>query len=121
MLGMLPAVPARGSQWTVAGGVAEQSLDAGATWRQVPIDEKVRFLAVGNIGIDVWAAGSGGALFHSYDNGEHWRRISVIDGTETLNDDIVSLRLASRQEIRLVAASGERWTSQDGGHSWKHE
>lgn len=114
-------LPARALQWAINNNVPEQSADSGLSWRQAPIDANIRFLAIGNFASSVWAGGAAGALFHSYDNGNHWRRVSVMDGRDKLATDIVNLRVVSIEEIHLISASGERWETQDGGQTWKRE
>jgi hypothetical protein len=121
MPGFAKVAPARARQWTINQGVPEQSGDAGISWRQVPIDASIRFQAIGNLANDVWAGGSGGALLHSNDSGEHWRRVKVADGAEALTSDIIEIRVTTRMEIRVLSASGERWATDDGGRTWKRE
>jgi photosystem II stability/assembly factor-like uncharacterized protein len=118
---MSTVIPARPRQWAINQGVPEQSGDEGLSWRQMPIDASIRFQAIGNLANDVWAGGSGGALVHSYDSGEHWQRVKVVDGGQTLTSDVIGLRVITRLEIHVLSASGEQWATQDGGRTWKRE
>jgi photosystem II stability/assembly factor-like uncharacterized protein len=74
----------------------------------------VRFRAVSTIGTDVWAGGSGGALYHSTDGGATWVRVAV--GT---TEDIVRVEFRDAQHGSVTTALGERWVTEDGGKSWE--
>jgi hypothetical protein len=119
--GFAKVAPVRAHQWAIHQGVPEQSADAGLSWRQMPIDASIRFQAIGNLANDVWAGGSGGALVHSNDSGEHWQRVKVTDSGQALTSDVIEIRVISRLEIHVLSASGEQWATQDGGQTWKRE
>jgi hypothetical protein len=118
---MKAVIPARPRQWAINQGIPEQSGDAGLSWRQMPIDASIRFQAIENLADDVWAGGSGGVLVHSNDSGEHWQRVKVVDGGQTLTSDVIGLRVITRLEIHILSTSGEQWATHDGGQSWKRE
>ena len=110
-----PASAARGY------GVVQRSFDGGQTWQDVLLNDTVSFRAVATAGTHVWAGGTGGALFHSPDQGSHWRQVSVADGSVKLTDTITAIELPNPDQIKITAGSGERWISGDGGSHWKRE
>jgi photosystem II stability/assembly factor-like uncharacterized protein len=71
------------------------------------------------IGSDVWAGGNGGALFHSSDGGEHWGRVSLDANSKVETGAIVSIRFDDVQHGTVASDSGTRWTTTDGGVTWK--
>ena len=102
--------------WTIASedhaggpprGIVQRSLDEGATWQTVYIDERVSFRAIASDGADVWAGGDGGALFRSSDAGEHWHRVSF-----PVPATITAIQLSDNGEIHVTA--GQVWISRDG-------
>jgi photosystem II stability/assembly factor-like uncharacterized protein len=75
------------------------------------------------MGREVWAGGSGGALYHSSDGGAIWKRVNLSSGgsptTETIVVIISSMRDLEHITVRTV--SGEQWTTEDGGQHWQRE
>jgi hypothetical protein len=76
------------------------------------------FRAVAANGLDVWAGGSAGALFHSVDAGDHWTRIFPLVGSSRLTADITAIQF-SDPEHGTVTATSEVWTTTDAGASWQ--
>ncbi len=69
---LLPA-----AHWRItAEGHLERALP-GSAWTRILADQPVAFRVVATIGSNVWAGGSGGALFHSADSGESWNRVAL--------------------------------------------
>jgi len=109
------------AHWTISPqGKPQRSEDAGNTWQEVHIDDKVTFRAIEAVGTDVWAGGSDGALFHSSDGGASWTRVSLGSGGGSATETIVSIAASPLNPRHLVvkAANGEQWTSDDGGQHW---
>jgi hypothetical protein len=77
------------------------------------------FRAVSANGPDVWAGGSGGALYHSTDAGGHWMRVVPSWSEVVLTDDIVSVQFADPQRGRILTSSSEIWTTADAGQTWQ--
>jgi photosystem II stability/assembly factor-like uncharacterized protein len=110
--------------WTISsGGKVQRSDDGGKTWEEVPIDDTVTFRVIQAVGKDVWAGGSGGALYHSSDGGAAWTRANLISGGSPTTEPIVAITSSSRdlQHITVRTASGEQWSTEDGGQHWQSE
>ena len=103
------------ARWSISNnGEVQVAHTGGAPWTTVAIAKGVRFRAVSTIGTDVWAGGSGGALYHSTDGGATWVRVAV--GT---TEDIVRVEFRDAQHGSVTTALGERWVTEDGGKSWE--
>ena len=79
------------------------------------------FRAVAANGADVWAGGSGGALFHSLDAGNHWLRILPRADGSKLTGDILSLEFPDPLHGRITTSSSEVWTTSDDGVTWQKQ
>jgi photosystem II stability/assembly factor-like uncharacterized protein len=112
------------SLWSIsASGKVQRSDDGGKTWEEARVDEGVTFRAIQAMGTDVWAGGSGGALYHSSDGGATWKRVNLSSGGSPTTDTIVAIVSPPRdlQHVTVRSASGEQWTSDDGGLHWQKE
>ena len=137
-------------RWTInsAGGL-QRSFDQGLTWQAVDVNanqaylqiagkappEKSReasqglkrdasaliFRAVAASGPDVWAGGSGGALYHSPDAGNHWTRVTPTSAGAMLTGDIVRLEFPDMQHGKVSTSSAEVWTTSDAGQTWQKQ
>jgi hypothetical protein len=79
------------------------------------------FRAVVVNGPDVWAGGSQGLLYHSYDAGNHWMQIVPASAGATLTGDIVGLGFSDAQHGRITTSTGEIWTTGDQGQTWQRQ
>jgi len=79
------------------------------------------FRAVAATGSDVWAGGSGGALYHSADAGDHWSRVFPAAAGASLTGDIISLEFADIQHGRASTSTSEVWITTDGGQTWQKQ
>jgi hypothetical protein len=79
------------------------------------------FRAVAAAGSDVWAGGSGGALYHSQDAGNHWTRIVPAAAGIALTGDIISLDFHDPQHGKLSTSTSEVWITADGGQTWQKQ
>lgn len=109
--------------WNIsASGQIERARAAGGPWSRVRVDDRVKFQAVSAEGNDVWAGGSGGALYHSTDGGAHWSRVRVgpnrPDDQVFVTDAIISLRFSDPEHGQVVTDAHETWTTTDGGAHW---
>jgi len=84
-------------------------------------DSSPIFRAVAATGADVWAGGSGGALYHSPDAGNHWTRVTPTFSGVMLTGDIVSLEFPDTQHGRVSTSTGEIWTTSDAGQTWQKQ
>jgi len=103
--------------WTIAGsprGLVQRSMDGGATWVTVALSDEISFRAVTSMGPEVWAGGSGGALFHSADSGAHWERVAI--GTI---GTILEIQALGGGSVSVTTEAHEHWLSQDNGHTWQ--
>jgi photosystem II stability/assembly factor-like uncharacterized protein len=97
----------------------QRSFDGGRSWKEVAIAEGVTFRAVAVVVSDVWAGGSGGALFHSADGGEHWARVPVQVNDRIPSGDIVRIEFADAQNGVVATSTGETWRTSDAGVTWR--
>ena len=107
------------SRWSISEDGKVQHYEPSSGWGEAHIDDRVTFRVVATLGNDVWAAGSGGALYHSTDDGAAWKRVEVRSGGASLTETIIGIHLGSPQVVTVTAASGARWTSDDGGQHWQ--
>jgi hypothetical protein len=110
--------------WTISPeGKVQRSGDGGKTWEEVRVDDKVSFRAIQAMGQEVWAGGSGGALYHSSDGGATWKRVNLISDGSSATETIVFINSPSHdaQHVTVKTASGEQWTTEDGGQHWQRE
>jgi photosystem II stability/assembly factor-like uncharacterized protein len=122
--GAARAVAQLAALWSIsASGKVQRSDDGGKTWEEVRVDEGITFRVVQAMGTEVWAGGSGGALYHSSDGGAIWKRVNLSSGGSPTTDSIVAIVSPARdlQHITVRTASGEQWTSDDGGQHWQRE
>ena len=110
------------TQWRVSSdGHLEHSTTPGI-WTLVLADQGVTFHVVSVVAVNVWAGGSGGALFHSSDGGQSWSKALLTSssaGTET--GTIVSIRFSDAEHGVVTTDGGSRWTTSDGGVTWIKE
>lgn len=79
------------------------------------------FRALATAGSDVWAGGSGGALYHSADAGNHWTRVVPLASSTVLSGDIVSLEFSDPLHGKLSTSTAEVWTTGDAGQTWQKQ
>ena len=102
-----------------AAGKLARSFDQGKTWLPVPVDGKSTFRAISANASDVWAAGNGGALFHSVDAGDHWAQVKPVIGGAALTADIVRIVARDAKHLQLSTADHQLWSTSDGGATWQ--
>jgi len=133
--------------WNIsAAGGLQCSFDQGRTWRDVDVSGNgasiganvggpipkarvakampappVVFRTVAANGLDVWAGGSGGQLYHSSDAGAHWSRIMPSAGDATLTGDVIRLEFPDPAHGAVSTSAGEIWTTANGGQSWQKQ
>lgn len=108
--------------WSVSSdGKVQRSTDRGKTFEPISVAHGIRFQAIAASGNDVWAGGTGGALFHSIDAGATWTRIAINFGANTITETIAAIQVHDPQHLTVTTVSGSGWISEDGGQHWhKH-
>jgi hypothetical protein len=94
--------------------------DAGKKVLKAPASVAV-FRALAVNGPDVWAGGSQGILYHSFDAGNHWAQIVPASTGATLTGDIVGLVFSDARNGRITTSTGEIWTTVDQGQTWQKQ
>jgi photosystem II stability/assembly factor-like uncharacterized protein len=99
--------------WRLSGTTIERSDDAGKTWRRQAAVTETPLLA-GSAPSDAvcWVAGVHGTVLRSSD-GTNWERLS-----SPTSADIVQITAWSVLNASLRTASGERFSTEDGGLTW---
>jgi photosystem II stability/assembly factor-like uncharacterized protein len=124
----------RGNTWqdvnvngVVAGGSMSYSVAAKTSRSKEKLADKkaasatVVFRAVAAIGAEVWAGGTGGALYHSSDAGSQWTRVVPSAGGTALTGDIVGVEFADAQNGKITTSTGEAWSTADTGQTWQKQ
>jgi hypothetical protein len=104
------------SPWRVSGGRLVRPGEAG-TWVAASCagSETMEFTTVSAHGNDIWAGGANAALIHSRDGGATCERITL--GASAIGTIV---RIEARGAVvQVKSSSGQSWSSQDGGKTWK--
>jgi hypothetical protein len=76
-----------------------------------------RALSVSSNAGEVWAGGSGGALFHTLDGGNTWTRVVPSATGIFLTGDILSVQFSPGNGT-VATSTAEIWTTPDDGQTW---
>lgn len=107
--------------WTLSPeGAVLRSPDQGKSWQAVPAAQGGPFAALSSVGTHVWIGGKGGALYHSPDSGQSWHEVVPLAGDRRLKTDVNHIEFSDPLNGVVTTADGERWTTTDGGLSWRH-
>lgn len=107
-------------RWTLsADGTLQRSLDAGKTWKTIPVSADATFTAVAAMDADIWVGGTHGALYHSIDAGEHWVQVVPSNGGQPLTSNIIGIEFTDTLHGKISTSSQEVWTTSDGGQAWQ--
>jgi hypothetical protein len=142
----LVALSPGGPLWAIrSSGKLQRSLDQGKTWQNVDVNASLAsaasetievtsrssrkklpaptltFRSVAAAGLEVWAGGSGAALYHSTDAGNHWTRVVPASAGRVLTGDVVSVEFADPQHGKLSTSTAEVWTTSDDGQTWQKQ
>jgi photosystem II stability/assembly factor-like uncharacterized protein len=85
------------------------------------VSPKLAMHAVYAFGVEVWAGGAGGALFHSVDSGQRWAHVVPASQLRVLTGDIVKISFDDSLHGSVTTSTGEAWTTADGGLSWRQQ
>ncbi len=88
---------------------------------EAPLGVNPVFRAVAAMESDVWAGGSGAALYHTADGGNHWARIAPSDAGMSLTGDINSIQFSDPQHGNVATSTAELWTTSNAGLSWQKQ
>jgi hypothetical protein len=86
--------------------------------QSAPVPTIFRALSVSSNAAEVWAGGSGGALYHTTDAGNHWARVVPSAAGTILTGDIVSLQFSDSRNGTVTTSTSEVWTTLDAGDTW---
>jgi hypothetical protein len=104
------------SPWVVSGGKLVRPGEAAGTWIEACAGSgTVQFSTVSAHGKDIWAGGANAALIHSSDGGATCEQITL--GASAIGT-IVHIEVRGAV-IQVKSSSGQSWSSQDGGKTWK--
>jgi Photosynthesis system II assembly factor YCF48 len=78
-----------------------------------------RALSVSSNATEVWAGGSGGALYHTVDAGNNWSRVVPSAAGITLAGDVTSIQFSDPQNGTVTTSTPEVWTTRDAGQTWQ--
>jgi photosystem II stability/assembly factor-like uncharacterized protein len=76
------------------------------------------FRSVAASGLEVWAGGSSGMLYHTVDGGTRWTLILPSAAGATLAGDITSIQFPDPQHGTVATSNAEIWTTADEGQTW---
>lgn len=106
-------------RWTLsADGTLQRSLDAGKTWKTIPVAADATLTAVAAMDSDIWVGGSHGSLYHSTDAGDHWAQLVPNAGGQSLTSNVIGIEFTDSLHGKVTTADQELWTTSDGGQTW---
>jgi Photosynthesis system II assembly factor YCF48 len=79
-----------------------------------------RALSVSSNANEVWAGGSGGALYHTLDGGNSWTRVLPAAGIN-LTGDILSVQFSDPRNGTVTTSTTEVWITPDDGQTWHRQ
>jgi photosystem II stability/assembly factor-like uncharacterized protein len=77
-----------------------------------------RAVSVTSNAAEVWAGGSGGALYHTLDGGNRWARVVPSDAGTLLTADIIAIQFSDPRNVIVTTSNAEVWTTLDAGQTW---
>jgi len=90
-------------------------------WVRVLAEHTSAFRVVSVVGSEVWAGGNGGALFHSSDGGQHWKKVSLTTANGVETAAIESIRFDDPQHGVVVTSGGAQYATSDDGVTWSRQ
>jgi Photosynthesis system II assembly factor YCF48/Putative zinc-finger len=107
-------------RWRISSrGKVERSTDAGRSWHDVTVTANApAFRSISVVGSDIWAGGTGGALYHSSNAGATWAPVTIKSEDMVLADDVVRVEFTDAQDGSVTAKSGAVWATRDAGATW---
>jgi hypothetical protein len=80
-----------------------------------------RAVSVASNAAEVWAGGSGGALYHTMDGGNRWTRVVPSAAGVTLTGDIIGIQFSDPRNGTVTTSTAEVWTTPDDGQTWNKQ
>jgi hypothetical protein len=77
-----------------------------------------RAVSVSSNAAEVWAGGSGAALYHTVDAGNHWTLVVPSDAGLVLAGDVIAIQFSNPRNGIVTTSTAEVWTTGDAGQSW---
>jgi len=77
-----------------------------------------RAISVSSNAAEVWAGGSGGALYHTVDGGNLWTSVIPSDAGANLTGDVVGIQFSNPRSGIVTTSTAEVWTTLDAGQTW---
>jgi hypothetical protein len=77
-----------------------------------------RAISVSSDAAEVWAGGSGGALYHTVDGGNLWTSVIPSDAGANLTGDVVGIQFSNPRSGIVTTSTAEVWTTLDAGQTW---
>jgi photosystem II stability/assembly factor-like uncharacterized protein len=107
-------------RWTLsADGTLQRSLDAGKTWKVIPVAPDASFTAVAAMASEIWVGGSHGSLYRSSDAGEHWMQVVPVSDGNSLTSNIIGIEFPDSLHGKITTSGQEVWVTADGGQTWQ--
>jgi hypothetical protein len=102
-------------------GNAKQSMAKQNQKAEPALNPAPVFRAVAASGLEVWAGGSGSALYHSSDGGNRWTRVAPASATAALTGDIIGIQFSDTQHGQVSTSTAELWSTSDAGETWRRQ
>jgi hypothetical protein len=77
-----------------------------------------RAVSVSSNAAEVWAGGSGGALYHTVDGGTSWARVVPSNAGILLTGDIIAVQFSDPRNGIVTTSNTEVWTTADAAQTW---
>ncbi|MBF5046413.1 MULTISPECIES: hypothetical protein [Myxococcaceae] len=93
-----------------------RTVDAGRTWKAVPLPEPLWVYSLERSGARTWVCGSSGRIYRSDDAGARWAELkaSPFNG----EDRCMSLSFLTPDSGWAAGMQGTLWKTEDGGETW---
>ena len=107
--------PDRSSRWRPGvGGAVEYSSDGGATWQPLATGVSADLTAGASPSASVcWLVGRAGTVLLSTD-GRRWQRVTFQEAV-----DLTAVSATDARTATVTTADGRRFTTADGGLTWR--
>jgi len=80
-----------------------------------------RVVSVSSDATEVWAGGSGGALYHTLDGGNRWARVLPSGNGAILTGDVIGIQFSDPRNGIVTTSNAEVWTTLDAGQTWRKQ